>query len=170
VVYLIVSVNEAALLMCQDCCWPVLTLSAKGHYLILCASTSAGILSAHCGKSSLTAMPAYSLVFLMIIVRGLSYTGHCLFGCITNTFSGLPMPNSLYDGSCFTLCTSNFQSHSASMFPILYNGNSEGGHFTLVTVEEAVLHHVPDGLRNGLCARLLYSVPACFLPDHKFSM
>jgi hypothetical protein len=53
------------------------------------------------------------------------------------------MPNNLYDGSCFILCTSNFQSHSASMFPILHNGNSEGGHFTLVTVEQAVLHHVP---------------------------
>jgi hypothetical protein len=31
------------------------TLSVKGRYLILCASTIAGIPSAHCGKSSLTA-------------------------------------------------------------------------------------------------------------------
>jgi hypothetical protein len=31
------------------------------------------------------------------------------------------------------------------LFTGLHNGNSEGGHFTLVTVEEAVLHHVPAG-------------------------
>jgi hypothetical protein len=53
------------------------------------------------------------------------------------------MPNSIYDGGCFTLYASNFQLHSASMFSILHNGNSEGGHFALVTVEEAVLQHVP---------------------------
>jgi hypothetical protein len=117
-------------------------------------------------------MPAYSLAFLMIFVRGLSYTGHCLLGCITHTFSGLPMPKSLYDGGYFTLCANNFQSHSAGMFSILHNGNSEGGHFTLVTVEEAVLQQAQaiHCLHNGLCARLLYSVPACFPPDHKFSM
>jgi hypothetical protein len=117
-------------------------------------------------------IPSYSLAFLTNFVRGLSYIGHCLLGCITNTFSGLPTPKCLYDGGCFTLCANNFQSHSATVFSILHNGNSEGSHFTLATVEEAVLQHVPavHCLHNGLCARLLYSMPACFPPDHKFPM
>jgi hypothetical protein len=35
-----------------------------------------------------------------------------------------------------------FQLYSASMFSSLHYSNSEGGHFTLITVEEAVLQHV----------------------------
>jgi hypothetical protein len=53
-------------------------------------------------------MPAYSLAFLMVFVRGLSYTGHCLLGCIINTFSVQIMANSLYDEGYFTLYASMF--------------------------------------------------------------
>lgn len=53
-------------------------------------------------------MPACSLACLVVFVRGLFYTSHCLWGCITNTVTGLPMPNSLNEGDCFTLCASNF--------------------------------------------------------------
>jgi hypothetical protein len=50
--------------------------------------------------------------------------------------------------------------------------------YTMVTLREAILHwslwkrqcYSTYQLFTGLCVRLLYSVPAGFPPDHKFSM
>ena len=87
---------------------PALSLaSARGHWYCVPAHLLVYLLHTT-EKAVWQHMPAYSLAFLMVSVRQLSYTGHCLLGCITYTFSGLPMPNSLYNERCFTLCASIF--------------------------------------------------------------